>query len=209
MIYDFAEIEKYVPAKVTPNFFFLEDTGVRWPNVVKYAFKGHTDLDVLWNEQTQFLKIRGSLAFSFQNHNTHFTQNDFQSSVRFLQNCIGVSLFDAHVNEFEEGVLLEVPFNPEALFNAHLQIKGMKTKPQDYGKYFEDAVLRVKLYDAGRRIKQVVPQSVRNTLQRYFGYKTDAHYIRIENHYKKPSIRFKQSPLLVADLVGAEFCKIL
>lgn len=211
MIYDFAEIEKYIPAKVTPNFGVLEDTGVRWPNVTKYAFRGHTDLDVLWNEKTRFLRIRGSLAFAFQNHNTHFTQNDFQSSIRFLQNCIGVALFDAHVNEFEAGVLLEVPFNPEAFFNAHLQIKGMKTIPKDYGRYFEDSITLVKMYDAGRRIKQVVPQSVRNTLQTDYGYKSDAHYVRIENHYKKPAIRFKQTPFWVADLLTPDFgerCKL-
>lgn len=58
--------------------------------------------------------------------------------------------------------------------------------PKDYGRYFEDSVTLVKMYDAGRRIKQVVPQSVRNALQTDYGYKPDAHYVRIENHYKKP-----------------------
>lgn len=211
MIYDFAEIEKYIPAKVTPNFGVLEDTGVRWPNVTKYSFKGHTNLDVLWNEQTRFLKIRGSMAFVFQNHNFHFTREDFQSSIRYLQSLLGVSLFDAQVNEFEAGALLEVPFNPKPFFNAHLEIKGMKTIPKDYGRYFEDSVVLVKMYDAGRRIKQVVPQSVRNALQTDYGYKPDAYYVRIENHYKKPEIRFKQRSLLVADLLTCEFgerCKL-
>lgn len=122
-----------------------------------------------------------------------------------MQDGIAVSLFDAHVKAFETGALLEVPFKPEGFFNAHLKIKGMKNISQDHGRYFEDAVLRVKLYDAGRRIKQVVRQSVRNRLKTDFGYKPDGNYIRIENHYKRPEIRFKKGPLLVADLVGAEF----
>lgn len=205
MIYDFVEIEKYVPAKVSINFDFLKDTGIRWPNVKKYIFRGHTDLDFFWNEATRFLKIRGSLAFAFQSHNTHFTQSDFQSCLRFLGDNIGMNLFDAHVNAFEAGALLEVPFKPEALFNTHLKIKGMRVRPFDHGKYFEDSVIRLKIYDGGRRLKQVVPQSVRNELQRDFGYKPDAHYLKIENHYKRPEIRFKQSRLLVADLVGADF----
>lgn len=75
MIYDFVEIEKYVQVKVTPNFFFLEDTGIRWPNVTKYAFKGYTDLDFIWNEKTRFLRIRGSLPFAFQGHNVQFILN--------------------------------------------------------------------------------------------------------------------------------------
>ena len=205
MIYDFAEIEKYIPAKVTPNFGALEDTGRRYGEVRELVFNRLSPLPVFWNERTRFLKIRGSLAFAYQAHNYQFSTADLNDFVRYLQDVFGLTLFDAHVTKLEAGVLLEVPFSPEAFFATHLRVKGMKTVPFDFGRYFKSPAFTMKLYDAGRRLKQIVPKEVRNDLQSLYGYNPGANYIRIENHYHKPAICLKQSPILLADLTNEVF----
>jgi len=175
------------------------------PNNTKYTFEGFKDLSIIWNKETRFLKVEGSLAYTFYGHDFQFSPTDFKNSLRFVQDFVGVSLFDAHVLKFEAGTVLKIHFKPEAFLMAHQKIKGMKTKPFDHGKYFENQVLRFKIYDANRRIQQTLSKSCRNDLQTNFGYEPNANYIKIENHYKKPEIHFKQRPLLVTDLFKPDF----
>lgn len=211
MIFDYCEIEKYIPCKVKPNFSYLVDTGNVNFGYRKFSFVGLTDLFVYWNEETRFLRITGSFPYAFQKHNFNFTNRDVQEAGKYLQDYLGLTLFDARVNKFEAGLFIEVPFSPDAYMKVHEGIKGMKTIRFERGVYFEDSILKVKLYDAGYNIKTKTTNDVRTALQADFGYSDRLDYLKVENHYKKPEVRLKQRPIQLLDLCCEDFtnrCKL-
>ena len=210
MIFDYVEIEKYIPAKVKPNFGYLVDTENVNFGYRKFIFDGMSNLSIYWHEQNRFLRIRGSLPYAFQKHNFNFTNQDVREAGKYLEEFLGLTLFDAMVTTFEAGIWLEVPFRPDAYFRFHERIKSMKTISFDRGRYFEDSILKVKMYDAGYNLKTKTSSDVRFALQSDFGYSEDLN-LKIENHYKKPEIQFKQRPIQLLDLTYEEFterCKI-
>ncbi|WP_394990784.1 hypothetical protein [Emticicia sp.] len=89
-------------------------------------------------------------------------------------------------------------------------MQGFKRKEYDKGVYFVDKILKVKLYDAGYRIK-TVPDTFINALKSDIGFKRDTYYIRVENHYLKPQIHFKERNIKLETLFNESFnelCKI-
>lgn len=204
MIYDFVEIAYHLSGKVRPNFGLFEPTGFNYPKGHLFKARAFTDLDLYLNERTHWLTIRGSLSFYFQGHNFRCDAKDLKAGIEFLSSVVGANLFGGYVEKFEVGALIETSHKPQQIFTTHTGIKGMKPKPYEFGKWFEDKVLRVKLYDAGKRMKQTIDKGIRNQLQADCGYQPNANYVRIENHHKKPEIRFKQ-PVRVVDLVSERF----
>ena len=208
MIYDFCEIEYHLPDKGRGNFGLFEYTGFIYPKGHLFKAKAFSELNLYWNDRTNWLTLSGSLAFFFQGHNFKFDANALQKGFEFISGMVGCNIFNAHVTTFEAGELLATSHKPQAIFTTHTQIKGMKSKPYELGKWFEDRILRVKLYDAGKRMKKIIDKDIRNQLQADFGYQPDTNYIRVENHYKRPEIRFKQ-PVTLKDLVSDEFQNVV
>lgn len=208
MIYDFCEIEYHLPHKVSGKFGLFEYTGYNYPKGYLFKSKAFNELNLYWNDRTNWLTISGSPAFYFQGHNFKFDANELQKGFDFLSSVVGFNLFNAFVTTFEAGVLLTTTYKPQAIFTTHTYIKGMKSKSFESGIWFEDRIKRVKLYDAGKRMKKIIDKGTRNQLQTDFGYQHDTNYIRLEIHYKKPENCFKHRVTL-KDLVSEGFQNIV
>lgn len=201
MFYDYVEIEKYVPCKDTFNMDSLKER-LRTSNglIKSYYNIGFNSLDISFNEHTRYLKIRGSFPFAFQGHNFFFSNATFYDGIENMEALLKTSLLDATLNAFEFGTIIMVDTPPKEIFHKHRALQGFKRIEYERGVYFEDNILKVKLYDAGYRIKTIC-----KPLKSVLGFNLNQHYIRVENHYKKPQIHFKNRNLTLETLFSESF----
>ncbi len=171
----------------------------------KFIYEGCKAVEILINQEAGRMKLRGSIPYFFTGQNFQFSSDDFRKGVDHLSDVLNLDIGKADVNVFEFGTTLKIPFPAIEVFNSHVRIQGMKARSFDHGKYFDDKILRVKLYDAGRNIKNKLTKEERQKLSEYFGYDQFQNYLKIENHYKKPLVCFKKSLLRVDDLMKPDF----
>jgi hypothetical protein len=171
----------------------------------KYLYEGCKAVEVWLNPDTAMLKIKGSIPYFVEGHNFNSSHSAFKSGIDHLSNVLALDLHKAEMKKFEYGTILEIPFPVNDIFLSHLKIPGMKTKPFDYGIYFEDRVLKVKLYDANRNLKIKLNRQERERLTLNFGYNVHSNYLKIENHYKNPYNYFKQGIISLGDMLSPDF----
>lgn len=171
----------------------------------KFIYEGCKAVEVWVNQEADKVKVKGSIPYFIAGQNFKTSQDDFRRGIDYLSDILKLDLLQAEVNVFEYGTTLQVPFLPKEVFSSHIRIQGMKTRSFDYGKYFDDRVLRIKLYDAGKNIKNKVTKDERQKLWANCGYDPFQNYLKIENHYKKPLICFKRNLLQVNDLLNPGF----
>lgn len=171
----------------------------------KFIYEGCKAVEIWLNPEADKMKIKGSIPYFIAGQNFKTGPEDFINGITHLSEVLNMDLKEAEVNVFEYGTIIEIPFSSREVFTSHLKIKGMKTRSFDYGKYFEDRVLKVKLYDAGKNIKDKLTKDERLKLASSFGYNSFQNYLKIENHYKKPSICFKNSFIQVNEILKPEF----
>ena len=118
-----------------------------------------------------------------------------------------MNLWEAELSRFEYGSIIEVQAKPEELIRHHIKIKGMQTRSiNPDAKIFEGLIQSLKLYDAGRNIKNKLDKDIRSLLSNDYGYDQGKHYLKIENHYKKPyKVLNSGIRILVNDLLIPEF----
>ena len=204
MNFDYLEITRSLD-KDKPSLDYLEwqySSKYGWD---KFQFEGCKEVEIYINAEANQIKIKGSLPYFIAGQNFKTNLEDFQSSIEYLASILELNLYNSEVKAFEFGTILNIPFKPKFLFDSHVKIKGMKTKPWDHGKYFEDNILKLKLYDAGRNMKIKLDKAERERLSKDFGYDPLSNYLKLENHYKKPSVSFKQRIILVNDLLDKSF----
>lgn len=196
MNYDYIEISHSLD-KDKPCLEFLEwqYSSRAWD---KFHLSGFKNIDILLSQDK--ISIKGSLPYFTSGQNFMSDISDFRNGIEYLGNVLELDLNQAEVECFEYGTILEIPFSPKNIFSSHLRMKGMKKRTFDNGIYFEDQVLKHKLYNAGINIKQKLSRQERLNLQTY-GYNPKANYLKVENHYKKPSIALKKRIIQVSDLL--------
>jgi hypothetical protein len=208
-MFDYLKIEKYL---TTGENIFFEN--LQWKGTYAdgtewfFISNGFKPLKVLWSKIMSRLTIVGSFPFFWQGHNFTFSMQTFYDAVESIATKIGVNLLDADILQFEYGRIVEVERPPNEILSKHRSLQGFKRIEHDRGIYFEDKILRVKLYDAGHRIKMVSRPCI-NTLKNDLGFKSDTNYIRVENHYKKPQIHFKERNIKLETLFSESFQTIL
>lgn len=170
-----------------------------------FHFEGCKCVEIWLNPEATYMKIRGSFPYFFAGQNFDTRLQDFKKGIDYLASILELNLYHSEVKTFEYGTTLKLPFLPKHLFDSHLKIKGMKSISLPYGKYFEDQVLRLKMYDAGYNIKKKLDKQERERLQINFNYDSKGHYLKLEHHYKKPSIYFKQRSIQLLDLLEEPF----
>lgn len=204
MNFDYLEISRSLD-KDKPCLDYLEwqlSTKNGWN---KFTYEGCKDLEFWLNEEYPSIKIKGSIPYFMAGQNFKAGIQDLKSGFEFLGSILDLNLFNAEVKAFEYGTILQIHFNPRYIFDSHIKIQGMKTRAFDYGKYFEDRIMKVKLYDAGKNLKVKLDKNERERLSCSFGYNPQANYLKLENHYKKPSISFKQRIIQASDLIEGPF----
>jgi len=204
MSIDFIEVVKNI-TKESPCLDYLYHEASFDSGWNKFIYEGCKAIEIWLNPREEKFKIKGSIPYFLAGQNFKTGPDDFRNGIIHLSEILDMDLMKAVVNVFEYGTILEIPFNAKEVFNSHVKVQGMKTRSFDYGRYFEDRVLRIKLYDAGKNIKNKLNKEERNMLMSAFGYNPLQNYLKIENHYKKPSVCFKNRFINVHELLKPEF----
>lgn len=207
MNFDYLEASKSLD-KDKPCLDYLDHEASYSSGWNKFIYEGCKAVEIWLNPETSNMKIKGSIPYFIAGQNFKTGPEVFINGINHLSEILNLDLLKAEVNVFEFGTILEIPFPAREIFNSHLKIQGMKSSSYDYGKYFEDRILKVKLYDAGKNIKNKLSREERNMLTSDYGYNPLQNYLKIENHYKKPSVCFKNRFILVNDLIKTEFKSI-
>lgn len=135
------------------------------------------------------VEIKFSPMYCMQGHNFTFDKQVFIDSINLLREVLQVDLWQASVEMVEYGDVMEVPQRPaEFIIRHHAKAKEQlkeNEKKNDKGcfRYWEDKNVSLKMYDAGKNLKNKVAKSIRN---RITGYNVEAHYLKFEVHYKCP-----------------------
>lgn len=185
-------IVKHLTNKDTINFVNLEEKShYADTNVYRYTLNGCKDIEVLYSDTSQVLKIKGSFLYFKYGHNFVTTRKGFIDAVQSVENSLGIQLGDAFVDELEYGAFMEVPGSPSNYIRNHKPLPCAKLaenqRPRDKGKlkWFEDSFVSLKMYDAKANFAKKLSKDVKEELLEY-GWNPDANYLKFEAHYKKP-----------------------
>jgi hypothetical protein len=156
------------------------------------------------------ITIKGSLPYVVNDYNmAPFFISDIKAAFDSLSSQLGVDLSDAKVNYFEFGTTVEIPFPFKDFAFHHLGIDNMDNAfYRKKGKYFQDEVRKIKLYDAGRNAKRILSVATRTELQAAGYYNPKAHYLKFETKYQNPLKSFGRE-ILVSDLQDFQFLSLL
>lgn len=206
IMYDYLGIEKYFHGKVTPKFDNLKWKGMYAETLIYEIRNGFKPLQVSWNDAIGRLQIKGSIPYFMHGHNFDFPNILFYESVEILEQSLQTNLLDAEVRAFEYGKILKVERQPIQIFDKHSTLHGFERKPHKRGIYFEDKNLKIKFYDVGYRMKTACKSSL-VTLRNDFGFNDKVNYLKIENHYKRPDLHFKERNIRLENLFDKRFEK--
>lgn len=208
-MFDYLKIEKPLcRGKDKLNFDKLVWRGVYANGSNRYELSnGFQPLQVFVNENTNLLSLDGSLPYYWQGHNFSFSNQAFYNSIETIESLMWVSLLDAKVIAFEYGKMLKVERPPKEYLSRHGNLVGYKKTTYTDGIQFSDNVSRIKLYDAGKRLKTTSAKNIIGSLKAV-GFDSKANYLRFETHYLKPQIKFKQE-ITVEQLFSNDFQETL
>ena len=157
------------------------------------------------NEATGQLKVDGNFPMFWNGHNLNFPYMDFNDALSFVSDNINVDLFPAIVDEFDHSATFRTLIRPKIVIQNHLDLPGHLTKPEVYGKYFvKKGQEVVKMYDAGRRLKQLHSKPMRERILSSLGIDTNDFLIRFEKKILHPGSYFKRV-LTVNDILKHDF----
>jgi hypothetical protein len=203
---DYTEITKHLH-KDNPCFDHLQYEASYKSGWNKFLLKGCKEMEVWYNESNNLLKVKGSLPYYWQKHNFTFDREALHESIQDISARLKINLWEAELSRFEYGSIIEVQAKPEELIRHHIKIKGMQTRSINPDvKIFEGIIQSLKLYDAGRNMKNKLDKAIRSHLSQACGYDQGKQYLKIENHYKKPYQALNSGiRILVNDLLIPEF----
>ena len=186
---DYIEITKHIQGKNKPFLGHLQPEAVYSSGMERYFVQGCRKMKIEHNPNTQSLKLKGSPLYFIQGHNFTYNKDSYIEGLKHIEDLLEMDLFDSDLDSFEYGIILKVDTKPKYLIAGHNAGKGllMRTNPKDRGgiRYFEDKMLQLKLYDAGRNIKFKQGMTMKGIIKEA-GWNPDGYYVKVEAHYKQP-----------------------
>jgi len=203
---DFLDIVKH-HGKDNICFDYLKLAGTYPSGWTRYHLEGINIMEVWHNQEESNIRLKANFPYYWAGHNFHFKRSDFIDSIQHASELLNSNLFDAEVKAFEFGSIIEIDKKPKEFFQNHIKYKNqlLVTFKNYSGKGFEDRVLKFKMYDAGKNIKSKLSKEQRSHLKENFGYNEAKHYIKIESHYKKPQVQFKQRTIYLNEVLSDSF----
>lgn len=192
---DFSHCEK-------PGFFSVgENCSIRY-----YKLKNQfTDIGISMNEATGKLNVKGNFGMFWNGHNINTSFADLSNAINYASDKINVDLFPAIVEELDHSATLSTAINTKLIIQNHLSLPGHFTLLQPHGKYFiKEGLEKVKIYDAGRRIKQIYSKAIREKIYTSSGIDPTMNFLRFEKKILNPQAYFK-SIITVNELLRPEF----
>jgi len=208
---DYTELSKNIRNDKI-SFQYLEEVSSSNRGWKNYNLKGIEDIKVRIHKEAGLLELKANFAYYWQGHNFNFSRATLIEALNHTSDLLKTNLFQSELQCFEFGSIVEVGYEAEEFLKNHVSYKG---KPfQEWlnsshtlltGKVFKEKALNIKLYDAGLNLKSKTSKAIREQLEKSSLYDKTKHYIKFENHYKKPNLNFKKRCLLVSDVLQEEF----
>jgi len=202
-MYDYTDISVFCP-KGKPNLSQLKAKGTLngWQY---YELAGVKPLQIGYREDLRELRIRGSLPYFWQGHNFAFAGHDLRDSLDYVSTTLEQNIYSGIAEAFEFGTVAEVNSPVSSILSNHISLKGFRTndyrdnKGRIITRNFESLQLRVKLYDVSANFSGKLDRDVKRALQEAYCFDSAKHYLKLENHYKRPTAYFKER-IRVSDL---------
>lgn len=148
--------------------------------------------------------------YFWQGHNFTCCKPEFEQAVDYLQSVLQVGLWDAEVEAFEFGAIVEVMNKPKCYIEKHHARAGVKLSENEKGKdqgcfrWWEGAAVKLKLYDARKNI--LLKQGMqRRAVIEQAGWNPVGNYLKFEVHFLKPALLNGERALLLEDLIAPAF----
>jgi hypothetical protein len=191
---DYIEIAKFLSKDKLCLDYLQKDA--TYEGAERYHFNRCNKIEV-WHRQTSNqVIIKGSIPYFINGHNFYASNHEWIEGLEYLQGCMKINIFTGLVNCFEYGTIQEIPFPESDFLRNHIKVTGMQAREYHKGnvltgKEFDSPSLKIKLYDVSRNIKNKLAKPIRDELSRVHGWDKSKHYIKLENHYKKPEAHFR------------------
>ena len=172
----------------------------------KYWLQGCEKLEIWYNPSLNWMRLQGSIMYYWQGHNFTYDKKDFVAAIDHIIKIIHISIWDAMIEAFEYGVIIQVPKKPKEYIKRHSSIPSEKLilneKPKDKGnfRWWEDRNVCNKMYDAAQNIKKKQGLQ-RKEILKESGWNPEGEFLKWEAHYLKPEILNHGKGLLLADLM--------
>lgn len=180
----------------------------------KFLLHGYKDLEIWYKPTSNLIRIKGSLPYFYKGHNFSFSDQEFIEAINAINDTLKIDLYDARVDCFEFGIIIEVDNLPKYYIQNHRERPKsrlyMHENPKDKGCFrrWESPEIRLKMYDAGKNIKQKQNKEMQEQIQAE-GWDPERNNLKFEAHYKKPAALLnKGREIMLVDLVNANFNKI-
>lgn len=172
----------------------------------KYWLQGCEKLEIWYNPSLNWMRLQGSIMYYWQGHNFTYDKKGFVAAIDHIIKIIHISIWDAMIEAFEYGVIMQVPKKPKEYIKRHSSIPSEKLilneKPKDKGnfRWWEDRNVCNKMYDAAQNIKKKQGFQ-RKEILKESGWNPEGEFLKWEAHYLKPEILNHGKGLLLADLM--------
>lgn len=180
----------------------------------KYILHGCNDLELYWYNNTNTLKLKGSITYYFQNHNFTYSNTTFIEAIKTIQNILKCKLWDAYVDEFEYGKILEVEYESKEYISKHYSndiklVMNEIGKDRNFFKWWKGKNISLKLYDVNKNINNKQDHKGKQILMDA-GWNPLKHYLKWEVHYNKPHLYLNNGiGIKLGDLVKPSFQTLL
>lgn len=173
-----------------------------------YSVDGCEQLAVRLHRKYGILQLKGSIPYYWQGNNFTFSRSDFGNAINYLCDLLNVNLWQAQLNAFEYGVIMEVQMRPREYIKHHAASNGLllNERERDKGNYrnWVDKNVKLKMYDAGRNIKMKQGEN-RKDIIRNAGWDDEGEYLKWEAHYLRPECLNRDAALYLYDLMNDDW----
>jgi hypothetical protein len=206
---DYTELTKGI-SKDNLCLNYLEHEASYNSGTEKFTLKGVNKLELYLNERTSEIKLKANFPYFWQGHNFNFKKSQLIEAIQYTSEMLNLNLFDAEISSFEFGTILQTEKPPEEILLNHISYKSKPLQPyynrnKLSGKYYSSSTIIHKLYDAGKNIKNKLPEGIKADLESLYDYDKAKYYLKVENHYKKPEVHFNKKALFVNDVISDSF----
>lgn len=219
---DFIKVTKHFDCKVTNNSVNIQqnltETGESLFKVF-YDMKGYgnTSIKVWFDKDGYSMGIEGSLMYYWQGHNLTFCLVDFVNAINDIGERLNIDLWDAFVETFEFGTIMDVEQEPQEYIKHHSASKKQhlnKRSNEDYKNLFvmwrdKKGLIDLKMYCPEVNSKSKVRKATRNLLQETGLFDFNKHHIKWEIRYHKPDTLNKGVALKLNELISPEWLDFL
>lgn len=210
---DFVQATKHLSDKDRPFFGDCKLEGRFASGWEMYGLQGCERVEIRYNPALGWLVLKGSIMYYWQGHNFTYSRQNFVGAINHIGRLLHVSLWDAIVNIFEYGVIMQVERKPKEYIQRHSAkpsgglIQNEKGNDNGNFRWWEGKGVALKMYDAGRNIKMKQGYQ-RQTILKEAGWQPDEHLLKWEAQYLKPEVLNQGQGLRLSDLANPQWEKV-